>query len=607
MDPSSLSNPQDCKVSSLKLVLTVNFEKSQLQGYVEVFSQIMRDGVESLILDTNKLEVTNCIDLTSNPINFKIGEEQPNFGKPLIISIPESLRSTGKEFSVRVYYNTTAESNALQWLNKEQTAGKEHPYLFSQCQAIHARSLVPCQDSPSNKVKYQAEITVAKPLTALMSALSTGKTETADNSIYSFTQEIPIPTYLIAIVVGNLESREIGPRSKVWSEPSMVEAAAYEFANTERFIATGEDLLTPYVWGRYDILLLPPSFPYGGMENPLLTFVTPTLLAGDRSLENVVAHEIAHSWCGNLVTNRFWSEFFLNEGFTVFVERKIIARLYGEEMFDFEAMNGLKHLHDDVEQFKKIDQEPLTALKPNLDGIDPDDAFSSVPYEKGFNLLCYLQSLVGVADFEAWLKSYIAKFSYQSIIADQMKDYFIDYFTERGKADAISVVDWDSWFNKPGMPINQVLFVSEKAQVAKDLAEITWSKEHGKNATENDLRSFKTQQIVLFLDTLLNITVDKPLPTEVLEKMDSLYHLTEVRNSEYKFRWQSLCLQHGLKRIEPHVVDFLTSQGRMKFVRPLYRELNKVNPQLAKDTFIKHKSQYHIIASKMVSKDLGLN
>ncbi|KAM9983373.1 hypothetical protein ACTFIY_000090 [Dictyostelium cf. discoideum] len=606
MDPSSLSNPQECKVTSLNLVLSVNFEKSQLQGYVEVASQIVKEGAENLILDTNQLEISHCNDVTSNPINFKLSEEHKIFGKALIISIPEGLRSVGKEFIVRVYYNTTVDSNALQWLNKDQTAGKLHPYLFSQCQAIHARSLVPCQDSPSNKVKYQAEITVPKPLTALMSALSTGKTESTDSSVFTFTQEIPIPTYLIAIVVGDLESRVIGPRSKVWSEPSMVAAAEYEFANTEKFIAVGEDLLTPYVWGRYDILLLPPSFPYGGMENPLLTFVTPTLLAGDRSLEGVVAHEIAHSWCGNLVTNKYWSEFFLNEGFTVFVERKILGRLYGEEMFDFEAMNGLKHLHDDVDLFTHRHQEELTALIPNLNGIDPDDAFSSVPYEKGFNLLCYLQSLVGVADFEAWLKSYISKFSYQSIVATQMKDYFIEYFTEKGKSEQISVVNWDGWFNKPGMPIDQVVFVSPAAKVAKDLAEITWIKDQGVNATKDDIKSFKTQQIILFLDTLIHSTSEKPLSVDVLEKMDSLYGFTNVVNSEYKFRWQTLCLHSGLKRIEPKVVEFLISQGRMKFVRPLYRELNKVNPELAKSTFNKYKSQYHIIASKMVAKDLGL-
>ncbi|KYR01028.1 leukotriene A4 hydrolase [Tieghemostelium lacteum] len=603
MDPSSLSNAHECKVTSLKLVLEVDFKDSQLKGYVEVFSQILKDGVEYLALDTNKLNVVGVKDNCSNALQWKFGVEHEVFGKQLLVNIPENLRVSGKEFSARVYYNTTAASVALQWLTPEQTADKKHPYLFSQCQAIHARSLVPCQDTPSNKIKYQAEVTVAKELTALMSALSTGKTEGSTTSTYTFTQEIPVPTYLIAIVAGQLESREIGPRTKVWSEPSMVDAGAYEFANTEKFIAIGEDLLTPYVWGRYDILLLPPSFPYGGMENPLLTFVTPTLLAGDRSLENVVAHEIAHSWTGNLVTNKWWSEFFLNEGFTVFVERKIISRIYGEEMFDFEAMNGLKHLHDDIQQFG--DTNPLTALKPHLEGIDPDDAFSSVPYEKGFNLLAYLQSLVGVKEFEQWLKLYITKFAYQSIVADQMKEFFIEHFTQLGKAQEISVVDWDGWFNKPGMPIQQVHFHSEAATKAKELAQ-QWFEGKELNQLSDGIKNFKTQQIILFMDTLLTLTEKSPLSKETLELMDSFYHFTQTQNSEYKAKWYTLCLRQGLDRIQPKVVEFLVSQGRMKFVRPLYRELNHKNSELAKSTFVKHQKQYHSIASKMVAKDLNI-
>eukprot|EP01132_Coremiostelium_polycephalum_P009147 gene9147-11213_t len=600
MDPSSQSNFNECKVTSLKLVLNVDFENTVLRGYVEVYAQILSESAQYLTLDTRHLDITSCVDLTSNPIDFHFGDEHEVFGKALKISIPESLRSVGKEFACRVNYNTTVNSSALQWLSAVQTADKKHPYLYSQCQAIHARSLVPCQDSPANKIKYQAEITVPKPLTALMSALSNGKTETETTITYSFTQEIPIPTYLIAIVVGLLESREIGSRSRVWSEPSMVDLGAYEFANTEKFISAGESLLTPYVWGRYDILLLPPAFPYGGMENPLLTFATPTLLAGDRSLENVIAHEIAHSWCGNLVTNRYWSEFFLNEGFTVFVERKILSRLQGD--FEFEALNGLKHLHDDIKLFGQ--DNPLTALRPNLDGIDPDDAFSSVPYEKGFNLLCYLQSLVGVADFEAWLKAYITKFSYQSITAEQMKEFFIEYFTNQGKADTISKINWDAWFNKPGLPVEQVPFQSAAAATAVALAH-KWVESHGEGVS--DIKDFSSQQTILFLDTLLELTEKQPLPLETLEKMDSMYHLTKTRNCEYKAKWHILCLRHGLERIHPKVVEFLVDQGRMKFVRPLYRELYHKNQELARSTFHKHKDQYHSIAKKMIAKDLGVS
>ncbi|EGG17423.1 leukotriene A4 hydrolase [Cavenderia fasciculata] len=602
MDPSSLSNPQDAKVNSLHLVLDVEFATSRLVGYVDVRSVLQSDSVSTLILDSNNLEISKVTDLENNPIN--LGAVHSIFGTPVEIEIAEGQRGKNKEFNARVYYNTTPSSVALQWLKPEQTAGKKHPYLFSQCQAIHARSLVPCQDSPSNKVTYSAQITVDSPLTALMSALSTGKKENGDKTVFTFEQDIVIPTYLIAIVVGNLDSRKIGPRSHVWSEPETVAAGEFEFANTEKFIAAGESILTPYIWKKYDVLLLPPSFPYGGMENPMLTFVTPTLIAGDRSLENVVAHEIAHSWCGNLVTNKYWSEFFLNESFTVLLERKIIERLTNNEMFQFESINGFKHLQDDIDTFGH--DNPLTALRPNLDGIDPDDAFSSVPYEKGFNLLCYLETLVGVKDFEAWLKAYITKFAYQSITAQQMKDFFVEYFEQLGKKDAIAVVDWETWFNAPGLPHTCCKFESKLADTAKELAK-KWISTKGEGFNnDSEFKQFNSAQIILFLDTLITETEKEKLSVDVLEKIDNLYKLSETKNSEYKNKWYTLCLRHGIQKIEPLVVKFVTSQGRMKFTRPLYRELFKVNKDLAQSTFKTHRHFYHSICSKMVAKDLAL-
>ncbi|KAL1110315.1 hypothetical protein AAG570_007848, partial [Ranatra chinensis] len=348
-----------------------------------------------------------------------------------------------------IIYKTSSKASALQWLRPEQTASKEFPYLFSQCQAIHARSLLPCQDSPSVKFTYSAEVVVPENLIALMSALRMGEElVTGGKKIYKFNQPVVIPSYLIAIAVGKLESKRIGPRSTVWSEKEIIERAAYEFAQTEEFIQIAEKICGPYVWGIYDLLVLPPSFPYGGMENPCLTFVTPTLLAGDRSLADVVAHEISHSWTGNLVTNSTFEHFWLNEGFTVFIERKILGHISGQEARHFHAIGGLNDLQQAVDRMGH--SNPLTKLIVNLDGVNPDDAFSTCPYEKGHTFLFYLENLVGGPDvFNPFLKAYIENYKFKSITSDHFKAFFLNYFKSHND---LKEIDWDLWLNSSGMP-----------------------------------------------------------------------------------------------------------------------------------------------------------
>ncbi|KAJ2961369.1 hypothetical protein NQZ79_g3344 [Umbelopsis isabellina] len=317
-----------------------------------------------------------------------------------------------------------------------------------------------------------------------MSALKKGDEPSAASmagqpgfTIYKFEQRIPIPSYLIAIVSGNLTGREIGPRSTVWCEPEMIEAAAWEFADTEKFIATGEKILTPYEWGRYDLLVLPPSFPYGGMENPCLTFVTPTLVAGDRSLVNTVAHEIAHSWTGNLVTTKSWEHFWLNEGWTVFVERKIIAHLHGEPQRHFSAIIGYHALTDSVELFGH--DSPATLLTPDLSNIDPDDYFSTVPYEKGFNLLYYIEQVVGgPAIFEPYMAAHIRRFAHHSITTSDWKSYLYEYMkTNHGDevVKKLDAIDWNQWLSSPGLPPVKPQFDTSLAQVCFSLA-ASWKK-----------------------------------------------------------------------------------------------------------------------------------
>ena len=392
-------------------------------------------------------------------------EAHPVMGSALTISLGDEPKPAGTSLVVAVTYRTSPSSSAVQWLRPEQTAGGKHPYLFTQCQAIHARALYPCQDTPAAKITYAAEVTVPAPLTALMSAIPVdeekGKPMSSDGNrtTFRFKQDVPIPPYLLALAVGNVESRDIGPRSKVWSEPEMVEAGAFEFSETEDFLKAAEEVAGPYVWGRYDLLLLPPSFPYGGMENPCLTFVTPTLLAGDRSQAHVVAHEIAHSWSGNLVTNLTWEHFWLNEGFTVFIERKIMNKLYGKAVFDFNAIGGLMELKETVARLGA--DHPHTVLMPVLEGgVDPDDVFSKVPYEKGFAFLVYLEHMtrgdVGADDpapdaakgtdaFAEFLIAHFEKYRFGCVTSEEFRAAYSQRFPK-----AAAAVDWETWVRELG-------------------------------------------------------------------------------------------------------------------------------------------------------------
>ncbi|KAJ1654372.1 Leucyl aminopeptidase yscIV [Dispira simplex] len=622
MDPNSFANVDRCSTRHLSLHLTVEFGRGILHGTATHCVRIHQSDTKEFVLDTkhlviHRVEVANITTAEFVTVEHQLDAAHPKFGQALHVPLPTTM-AADTEVLVRITYETTHQSSALQFLTPEQTAGKVHPYLFTQCQAIHARTMVPCQDSPGVKITYDAAIQAPKPLKALMSAISVGERDLtgADQgwSVFEFEQKTSMPSYLLALVVGNLQGKSVGPRSTVWTEPEVVDAAAWEFVDTEEFIATAEALLTPYQWGRYDLLVVPPSFPFGGMENPCLTFVTPTLLAGDRSLVDVVAHEISHSWTGNLVTTKNWESFWLNEGWTVFVERKILGRLHGEATRHFGAILGYKELERAVDFFGK--DNPFTALIPDLKGEDPDDAFSTVPYEKGFNLLFYLENhLGGPQIFEPYMKAYIREFSGQSIDTAQWKDflyrYMLDYHpegTDKAK-ELLSQVDWDKWFYGRGMPPVIPNFDQTLLQACEELAR-RWNeaREHTDKLpfSPDDLADFTTDQKSVFLEIIRDF---EPFPHTLIETMQDIYQLKDVRNSEIRFRWQMVCLKARYTPVFPRVVEFVLEQGRMKFVRPLYRSLHGSTPEgakLAQDTFKQHREFYHPIAAAQLEKDLDL-
>lgn len=604
MNSSSYSNALKIKVSHINLSLHVKFSEKVLSGRCELLCEAQEDQVQEIIFDSKELNIKK-VETSGSDLEFVLGAANPIFGSPLTVRLPTTL-AKNERILVTIFYSTSPAATALEWLAPEQTKGKVHPFLFTQCQAIHARTLLPCQDTPSVKAPYTAELVVDKPLVALMSALSIGvqDTDSAPHShTFRFSQPVPMPSYLIAIAVGALESREIGPRSRVWAEPQTVASAAFEFSETETFVAAGEALLGDYVWGRYDILLLPPSFPYGGMENPCLTFVTPTLLAGDRSLSNVVAHEIAHSWTGNLVSCCSWDHFWLNEGFTVFVERKIVGKIFGQEQARFQAEIGLTDLRESINHMVNSNQGCFTRLVHDLGDQDPDSAFSSVPYEKGFNFLVFLEEFVGgPLIFEPFLKAYIQKFANLSVTTSDFQNFFISAFAATLGCDKMATLDWQLWLHSEGdLPVVPDFRTSMSA-ACSELAAV-WINAP-ESVTVNTMGEWRAVQKVLFLEKLMNATLTVPF----LEKMDSLYALSAERNCEIRFRWCQLGIRAEYSRVLPCALGMLSEQGRMKFVRPLYRSLFKstMGHQAALDHFAKNKNSFHPITQKMVSIDLDL-
>ncbi|XP_045778042.1 leukotriene A-4 hydrolase [Maniola jurtina] len=599
LDPSSFSRPEFAIIKHIDLTYNVDFEKKVLHGTALYNIQVL-DYIEDLILDTRDLTIEQLELDDGTPLRFNIDETVPNLGSKLTINLPQSAAPEQK-LQIRIKYSSAPTATALQWLEASQTAGKVHPYMFSQCQPIHARSILPCQDTPAVKFTYQAKVTAPAEFTVLMSAI---RGEAANNTT-SFNQPVPIPSYLLAIAVAVLENRKLGPRSHVWSEKEEIEKSAWEFAETEKYLQAAEKMCGPYQWTQYDLLVLPPSFPYGGMENPCLTFVTPTLLAGDRSQADVIIHEIMHSWTGNLVTNRNFEHFWLNEGFTVYLERKVAASLIqdpleAKQCRDFESLLGLQELKETINNELGVNNS-FTSLVVKLDGFSPDDAFSRVPYEKGSLFLRYLEDLVGGPNkFDPFMRSYLDKFQRQSIDTYQFKDYLLDYFKD---SKEMSTVDWDIWLYKTGMPPVIPDYDTTRTKAVKQVVD----KINVPNSelAYHDVAGFSPHQIINLLQSLIE---QDPLPLEKLQNVGVVYKICTSKNSEIEFRWLRLCIRSKDKTKLEDAFAFVNNQGRMKYVRPLYRDLYAWEEVREKtiENFQKNEPFMMHVSAYMLKKDLHL-
>lgn len=587
IDRHSYSNPGQVRVKHLDLDLTVHFDRKILDG-TATLTLVRKENGAPLVLDTrdlkiDKVETAAKSDGPYEPAGFTLGPKDPILGSPLTIQADD-----GAAF-VRIHYATSPDATALQWLTPEQTAGKRRPYLYTQSQAIHARSWIPLQDSPGVRMTYRARIRTPKDLIALMSARADFRLadpKQAPTGDYTFRMPRAIPSYLVALAVGDVEFRYLSSRSGVWAEPPVVDKAAAEFVDTERMIQAAEKLYGPYEWLRYDILVLPPSFPFGGMENPLLTFATPTVIAGDKSLVSLIAHELAHSWSGNLVTNETWSDFWLNEGFTTYVERRIQEVVYGEARARMEAVLGRQELEREMARLPERDQ----ILHIDLTGRDPDDGATLVPYEKGALFLTALEQAFGRERFDAWLLAYFRNFRFESITTAVFQAFLRDNLLRKDSA-AAAKVPVEEWLTKPGIPAGAPRITSDAFVPVDEVAAI-WE---ARNAPETKARTREwcTQQWQHFLRAFPN-TVG---PAKMAQ-LDRVFGFSKSGNSEILFEWLMMTVRNSYTPAYPELERFLTTVGRRKFIKPLYEELAKTPEGRARAEAIYEKARpgYHPIA-----------
>ena len=594
-DVHSYGNPNEARVRHVSLDLSIIFEQHTLRGTAVLTIEHPNPAVKQIVLDSRALQV-DMVEISPDNSSWKearfaLGKADQFLGAPLAIELEPETRF------IRLKYSTAPTASALQWLEPSQTKGGKLPFLYTQSEAIHARSWIPLQDSPGVRVTYDARIHVPPGLTAVMSAANcTAAGDGAEPlpghaSDCHFILDEAVPPYLIALAAGDLKFMPTGTRTGVWAEPAVLEAAATEFSDMERMLQAAEKLYGPYRWERYDVLVLPPSFPYGGMENPRLTFATPTVIAGDKSLVSLVAHELAHSWSGNLVTNATWSDFWLNEGFTVYIERRILEELYGPRRAAMEAELGYQDLLQELAKLPPGDQ----VLQLNLAGRDPDAGVSSVAYEKGALLLRALEEMYGRPQLDEYLKSYFDHFAFQSITTptaiEWMKQHLLATDPTLGASVPRTPLQLDEWLTKPGLPVsapapNKAVFADIDRDVTAWLA--------GSRITTT---AWSTQEWIHFLRGL-----PAKLDSAQLSRLDSEFRFTQSHNDEILQEWLLIAIRNHYEAASARLVEFLTTVGRRKYVKPLYEALDA---RTAAAIYEKARPRYHHITQSSIDAILA--
>lgn len=583
IDKHSFARPNEVKIKHLDLDIKIDFQTKIISGKAILFPENLK-GSKKFFIDSKKLNISKItLDADEKPTTFNTAPEVPFLGQEVQIAIlPETK-------SVNIYYQTSPQgSEALQWLEPSQTTGKKYPFLFTQGQAILSRSWIPCQDSPGIRFTYNARVQVPKTHLAVMSAEN--PVQRNDSGIYHFTMKQPIPAYLIALSVGDIQFQPIGKRTGVYAEPATLPKAAYELAEMEKMLEAAEKLYGAYAWERYDLIVLPPSFPFGGMENPRLTFATPTILAGDRSLTSLVAHELAHSWSGNLVTNATWDDFWLNEGFTVYFERRIMEALYGKPYSDMLAVLGFQDLKNTLAELMPTDSLG-TCLKLHLEGRDPDEGMNDIAYEKGYCFLRNVENSVGRERFDDFLKNYFAKHAFGTITTEVFLQY-LENNLFAGKAAAYQQLNANNWVYKPNIPATYPQPTSERFEsVDKVLA--TWAKDF-KTIDKATTKTWSSHEYLHFLRNL-----PEQLDATKMAQLDATFGFTKSGNSELQFEWYMNAIRHQYKPADIAMTDFLTRTGRRKFIVPLYKALAETpeGKKRAQQMYATARPNYHFVAT----------
>ena len=578
IDPHSYSDLSQGKIKHIEFQIGVDFQGRALQ--VRAKYRMDRPVSGSLFLDSRGVEIKQISSGTKR-IEYEMDVQDPILGARLCL---KDLDAVGE---LAIELTTSPEARALQWLEPRQTTGGRHPFLYSQCYSLHARSIFPCQDTPSVRFTYEAHLRVPRNLAAVMAAAPLGAREEGETKTYSFRMPQPVPSYLFAFAVGDLRFKELGARTGIYAEPEMLEAAAWEFAENERKMDEAERLLGPYLWDRYDLLILPPSFPYGGMENPRLTFITPLAVLGDRSRTSLISHELAHAWTGNLVTNATWEDFWLNEGWTTYAESRITEVVEGEEQTRLQDAYAQMHMKEEMQIFGE--GSDLTCLKVPMKGINPDEVVSSIPYTKGQLFLSSLERAVGRERFDGFIHKYIARYSFQSLSTEG----FVEFLKEE-LPEAPEKVDIQEWLYRPGLPAgippaSSRLYEDVKARLA--------AYERGILPTGEDVQGWRFLQKTIFFDSL-----PERIPPKDCQYFEELFGLGESLPTLFLMKFYRVCIRSDYREALPGIERLVLREGRVAILKPLFRCMleNEWTRDLARPMFESARERYHPITATVL-------